>query len=413
MGAAFLLALTAAFRGRALPDDNAARRRIERASGLQHRPLQTLADQPSTSLDPLAARLWEAHQQRMADAARRLRIGIPAAGFTARDPRGLRVVLAIVLLLAAIDAGGDWRDRLVRAATPSLTIGAPAVAASLDIWLTPPEYTGLPPQFLKAGNPNAIRVPVGSTLLAQVHGGTGVPELAIDGKAANFDKIDKEDFRAQATLKSGRHIEVTQAGAVLGSWPIDIVPDNPPTVAFAKPPEPTVRQALRLDYAASDDYGVESVKAVIRQKDAKSTDKIELELPLPGLHLKEAQATSYHDLTAHPWAGLPVEIRLVAADALGQTGESPPALDQAARARFSQPDRAGDHRSAQGAGEGPKFAAVGCGDPRRFAIAASAIPQRHGGVSGAARGPGTAAPAERRKLDNRGRAITVGYGVAD
>ena len=170
-GRCFPARSTAAFRGRALPDGNAARRRIERASGLQHRPLQTLADQPSTSLDPLAARLWEAHQQRMADAARRLRIGIPAAGFAARDPRGLRAVLAILLLLAAIDAGGDWRDRLVRAATPSLAIGAPAVAASLDIWLTPPEYTALPPQFLKAGSPKTIRVPIGSTLLAQVHGG--------------------------------------------------------------------------------------------------------------------------------------------------------------------------------------------------------------------------------------------------
>lgn len=337
MGAAFLLALAAAFRGLALPDGSAARRRIERASGLRHRPLQTLADRPSTSLDPLAAKLWEAHQQRMAAAARRLRIGFPAAGFASRDPKGLRVILAILLLLAAIDAGGDWRERLVRAATPSLATGAPAVAASLDIWLTPPDYTGLPPQFLKTESPKTIRVPVGSTLLAQVHGGEVVPELAIDGKAGSFDKIDKEDFRAQATLKSGRRIDVSQAGTVLGSWPIEIVPDTPPTVAFAKPPEPTVRQALRLDYAASDDYGVETVKAVIRQKGSKSADKIELELPLPGLHLKQAHATSYHDLTAHPWAGLPVEIRLVAADALGQTGESAPALIKLPERDFRNP----------------------------------------------------------------------------
>ncbi len=53
-------------------------------------------------------------------------------------------------------------------------------------------------------------------------------------------------------------------------------------------------------------------------------DAIELELPLPGLHLKEAAAVSFHDLSPHPWAGLPVEIRLVASDALGQAGESEP-----------------------------------------------------------------------------------------
>jgi uncharacterized protein (TIGR02302 family) len=335
-GAAFLVALATGLHGFSVPDGGAARRRIERASGLSHRPLQALADQPSAPLDPLAAGLWQAHRQRMAAAARRLRVGLPAAGFAARDPWGVRAVLAILLLLAAVDAGGDWRERLMRAVTPSLDGGAPALAASLDIWVTPPEYTGLAPQFLRPENRETIRIPIGSTLLAQVHGGDGVPQLAIDGKTSDFDPIDKQDFRARTTLKSGRHIEVSQAGAALGSWPIEIIPDNPPTVAFAKPPEATARQALRVDYRAGDDYGVESVKAVIRRQGVKSGDKpggklgekpgdkIELELPLPGLHLKQAQATSYHDLTAHPWAGLPVEIRLVAADALGQTGASAP-----------------------------------------------------------------------------------------
>ncbi len=337
LGAAFLLALGSACRGVRRPDGSAARRRIEQASGLQHRPLQALADQPSAPLDPLAVQLWEAHRQRMAAAARRLRVGLPAAGFASRDPWGMRVVLTILLLLAAIDAGGDWSERLLRAVTPSLEGGAPAVAASLDIWVTPPEYTGLPPQFLRPENERTIRVPIGSTLLAQVHGGAAVPSLAIDGKLVDFGSIDKENFRAQTTLKSGRRIEVSQAGVVLGSWPIEIIPDNPPTVMFAKPPEPTVHQALRLDYKASDDYGVESVKAVIRRQGGKPGEKIELELPLPGLHLKQAEATSYHDLTAHLWAGLPVEIRLVAADALGQTGESQPMLLKLPEREFHNP----------------------------------------------------------------------------
>ena len=51
-------------------------------------------------------------------------------------------------------------------------------------------------------------------------------------------------------------------------------------------------------------------------------DTLEIELPLPGQHLKEAKNASFHDLTPHPWAGLPVEMKLVATDALGQIGES-------------------------------------------------------------------------------------------
>ncbi|HWY73907.1 MAG TPA: TIGR02302 family protein, partial [Burkholderiaceae bacterium] len=155
------------------------------------------------------------------------------------------------------------------------------------------------------------------------------PRLAIDGEARDFQPVDKQNFRVEATLTQGKQLSVLQGNAVLGNWPIEIIPDNPPTITFAQPPKGTPRAALRLDYQAADDYGVESVKAVIRRPDAAKTggnpeETIELELPLPGLHLKEAQATSYNDLSPHPWAGLPVEIRLVATDALGQTGESAP-----------------------------------------------------------------------------------------
>jgi uncharacterized protein (TIGR02302 family) len=305
-------------------DPIAARRRIELASGLAHRPLQALADRPSAPLDRDAAGLWAAHRRRMEAAARRLRVGWPAAGLARRDPWGVRSVLAILLLLGVIDAGADWRARVGRAFLPNFAGGGAALAASFDLWLTPPEYTGLAPQFLRAGDSETVQVPTGSVLLAQVHGGGGVPRLAIDGEARDFQPVDKQNFRAEATLTQGKQLSVLQGSAVLGHWPIEIIPDNPPTIAFAQPPKSTPRAALRLDYRTSDDYGVETVKAVIRRSGGNPEETIELELPLPGVHLKEAQATSYHDLSPHPWAGLPVEIRLIASDALGQSGESAP-----------------------------------------------------------------------------------------
>ena len=312
------------------PDRLAARRRIEVSSGLPHRPLQALADRPSAPLDGAAGALWAAHQRRMAEAARRLRVGWPVAGLARRDPWALRSILVILLLLAVIDAGADWRERVARALEPNLAGGGATAAATFDIWLTPPDYTGLPPQFLRAGssaeNTGPARVPTGSTLLAQVHGGgTTAPRLSIDSDSKDFIAIDKHNFRVEATLTAGKSLTVTQGGTTLGHWPIEIVPDNPPTIAFARPPQPTPRAALRLDYQASDDYGVETAKSVIRRDGAPAEETpIEIELPLPGLHLKEAQGTTYQDLTPHPWAGLPVTIRLVATDALGQTGESEP-----------------------------------------------------------------------------------------
>jgi len=340
LGLAFLTAAASAARALAWPDRIAARRRMEQASGLAHRPLQALADRPSAELDAAGAGLWEAHRRRMAAAAQNLRVGWPAAGLARRDPWGVRALLAMALVLAAVDAGGDWRDRLARAVSPQFGGGLAAAATGFDIWVNPPEYTGLPPQFLQAGSTDVVRIATGSTLLAQVHGGGAVPRFAIDRDSHDFEALDAQNFRASAILTSGKSLTVTQAGNTLGHWPIAIVPDNPPAVAFAQPPKGTPRAALRLDFHASDDYGVESAKAVIRLQNGKPGETIELELPLPGLHLKEAQATSYHDLSPHPWAGLPVEIRLVATDALGQVGQSEPV-------RMTLPERVFNHPIAR------------------------------------------------------------------
>ena len=343
--AAVLCCFALAFAGAAIwglrtlvwPDALAARRRVELNSGLAHRPLAALADRPSVPLDNASATLWEAHRRRMAAALRQLRVGWPAAGLAGRDPWGLRAILAILLVVGAIDAGADWRERLIRAFTPSWGGGPPTAAASFDIWITPPDYTGLPPQFLRADTAGTVHVATGSTLLAQIHGGRGVPHLSIDETASDFQAIDEHNFRIQAVLTKGQALSVSQSGATLGHWPIEIIPDNPPVAAFVEPPKGTPRAALRLEYQATDDYGVEAVKTVIRRQGGKPDDKIEIELPLPGLHLKEARATSYQDLSPHPWAGLPVEITVVATDALGQTGESEPVRMDLPERAFTNP----------------------------------------------------------------------------
>jgi uncharacterized protein (TIGR02302 family) len=304
-----------------LPDRNAGRRRIEQASGLSHRPLTALDDRLSGG-DPATAALWQAHRERAAAQLRGLRVGWPQAGLVRRDPFALRAALALVLLIAAVDAGQDWPQRLWRAVTPNFTPSAPAAGVSLDIWVTPPDYTGLPPQFLPSTAPDQpIAVPTGSTVLAQVHGGRNPPSLKIDNQTSAFGRVDEQNFKGSATLTAGSRLAVEQDGRTLGAWPISIVPDLPPKIEFAKPPQHTQRAVLRLEYQANDDYGVESAKAVITRPGDPS-GPITLDLPLPGAHLKDAHDASFHDLTAHPWAGLPVDIHLEAKDALGQTGES-------------------------------------------------------------------------------------------
>ncbi len=304
------------------PSRDDARRRLELSSRLTHRPLTAIEDKlAGGSNDPAAAALWRAHQERMAAAARQLKVGAPEAGLLRRDPFALRVALGLLLLLGAVDAGGDWAARLVRAFTPEAARGiAPQI--SLDIWVTPPDYTGLPPQFLPARGKQTIYVPIGSTLLAQVHGGRNPPRLKIDTAASDFSKLDDKDFKGTATIKAGHRLAVEQDGRTLGAWNIAVVPDHPPAIAFAKPPSHTDRMALRLDYKANDDYGVESASAIISRLDDPSLPPLTLPLQLPGQHLTDAKGVGFFDLTGNLWAGMPVRIELEAKDALGQVGRS-------------------------------------------------------------------------------------------
>src|SRR3546814_6926840 len=95
-----------------------------------------------------------------------------------------------------------------------------------------------------------------------------------------------------------------------------------PEVTFRSAPQRTERAALRLNYQAKDDYGLAEVKAVVRRLDQPEAEPLELEVALPGGTPELNEASSYHDLTPHPWAGLAVEIQLVAKDQPGQEGRS-------------------------------------------------------------------------------------------
>ncbi len=275
--------LVRAFATLRAPGIAAARRRVERSSGLVHRPLTSLADQlASGGNDPAAAALWQAHRARMEAATKRLRVGAPQAGLAAIDPFGLRAALLLLLLVAVIGAGDQWSARLRRAVTPGIAGSGPVVPPSLDIWLTPPEYTGLAPQFLQRDHQgDTVAVPIGSTVLAQVHGGHNPPTLKLDDAATDFARVDPQNFKISTKVTDGHKLAIEQDGGVVAAWPIRVIPDVPPKIELATPPQPTQRGALRLEYHATDDYGVESVKAIIIRSGGSPDEKIEIDLPLP------------------------------------------------------------------------------------------------------------------------------------
>ncbi|MEE8623568.1 MAG: TIGR02302 family protein [Alphaproteobacteria bacterium] len=332
-GATFGFALWRAVSAHALPDAGRARRRLETQSGLAHRPLSVLKDRLAAGAsDPDAQALWRLHRRRMLESVRNLRVGLPTAGLARRDPYALRGVLILVLAIAAAGAWNDGANRLARAVTPDFTSLDARTLASLEIWITPPAYTGLAPVFLKShdGPTGPLAVPVGSTLLAQLHGGRGVPRLKLDEAAKAFSATDVGSYKVTAAIESGTRLAVEQDGNEIAAWRLSIIPDAEPEIRFPARPAQTNRAALRLEYQAEDDYGISQTTAFIRRvgpattRAGKEGEAIELGLPLPGAGPKTAREASYHDLTAHPWAGLPVSIQLMARDGIGQLGVSEP-----------------------------------------------------------------------------------------
>lgn len=342
----FLAAALLLWRGLRLvtgPSASGVDRRLERASGLRHRPLATLADRPAAPT-PEAEALWRAHIARLSAQISRLRVGIPRPGLAALDRRALRGALVVALVAGLIVAGPDAGPRLLRAAVPGVPAGPPAPAPQVQAWITPPSYTGLPPVFLKAAAPD-ISAPAGSRLTVNVTGGAGEPSLTLGGAAEPFRPLDAASWQAELELTRGGPIEVRRRGLALAAWTLTLVADQPPTTLFPEPPGPVIaggRPTLqtRLPWRAEDDYGVAGLQAELRLRDRPGAAPAVIAVPLPGGLAKAVRGALTQDLTAHPWAGLSVMARLAARDAPGQTGTS-------AELGFVLPERAFNHPVAR------------------------------------------------------------------
>lgn len=336
---AWVASLGLAIRSLRVPSRHAALRRIERVNNLQHRPLESLEDSLGTGRTDSAARaLWLLHQQRLRAAVASLRVGWPAPGLIRRDPYALRVGLGVALIAAVASTGDEAWERLREAFSPDVAGVAAPAPVKLDAWISPPEYTRQAPVFLTRedhgapapdGQPAVIKVPEGSTLVLRLSGGREAPQLVMPGSSQPLEAEEKGGFQLEAVLEKSGRVAVTQKDRELAGWDIEVTEDGAPTVTFTRDPAATARKALRIDFAAQDDYGIEKVVAKIigigALDDASDLAKLaptEIELTLPGQRLREAKSTSFHDLTPHPWAGLPVSLQLVAQDGVGQLGVS-------------------------------------------------------------------------------------------
>ena len=323
------------------PTRSRALRYLERRNKMSHRPLRSLGDHSEAEKfnNTPASTMWRIYQKSLRQYLRGLKIGLPRLDMGVDDGYGLRAVIVLLLVAAFVIAGPKSADRLYAAVTPS--IGTPTVPVEVTAWITPPAYTGQAPILLTNAPSNeemvqTFIVPAQSSFIANVFGGErNAPVLIVGEEQEEFAATDARNFQIETTFDKSTGLKIEKDGDVVASWQLTVIEDEAPTVAFINNPEVTERAAFKLQYQATDDYGVERIGGEIAREN--SDKKIELLLPTPGRGSKQVISKSYHDLTAHPWAGMPVTLTLFAEDQIGQRGYSDAMAFTLPERRFTHP----------------------------------------------------------------------------
>ena len=373
-----------------LPNREDALRRLDRKSGLPHRPATTIADELATgTTDPSSLAIWRAHVERALRSAKELKAGQPSPRLALRDPLALRALVLVLVIATFVAAGGDRMRRIVLAFDWQGVITP--VNYRVDAWVNPPTYTGKAPVILPGlrvgeqgattvaasaavpGQPQSLAVPTGSTLVIRatgdikldvtVTGGLADPTPASDEKGSDGQAGDAKktgDAKTPPVPANGKGAEerrftiadagsatVHGGGAGDVTWQFTAIPDRPPTISFSKDPEVQSRGGLQLSYKVEDDYGVVDAHAQFALKDQVGADgqlparplydAPEFPLTLPQARTRNGVGQTTKDLTSHPWAGANVAITLVAHDDPGQEGRSEPFEMRLPERPFSKP----------------------------------------------------------------------------
>ena len=335
------------------------RKRLEEESGLSHRPLTALQE---TAInvgggvrDEATAAIWQAYQARRVRELNAVKPLTPRPGLAARDLFGTRFAVWLILVIAIVSANGDYGNRFTRALLPT-PAQANVTAIAFNVWITPPSYTGLAPVFLEGpaihseADPDAtpdgpadaplkplleaMSIPVGSSILVQISGAEAVPELQLGSRSVAVGRVsettDDKNFRVEDTIseqdQAASFLKLVAGSELLGEWPVHILKDGPPVVAFTEPPKRTRQASLGLSFEARDDFAIKDVWAELSLPDADTSsgenEQIRFDLTARGFGTKLAKGRGERDYSAHRWAGLPVLIQLHARDSAGQVGVS-------------------------------------------------------------------------------------------
>lgn len=289
------------------------------------RPVTSLRDRPAHPAAE-ASSLWRAHRLKLIEELRKLQLPALSAEWRALDPYWLRALVPATVIALAVLAGADGPGRIGRALFPDYGALVGADKMIVEAWVTPPAHTGRAPIFLKPGN-EEVRVPKGSEVTLRTQAASK-PKLVMKGardREARFAETPDGAWEAKAIVRGDTRISVRWWGE-RARYNFTVLPDELPLIEWNGLPSPGAQDRVKIAWKASDDYGVAAVELAIRLREphpAAPEAEARVPVPMPGAAgVKEAAAVVELDLTRHAWAGLAVDLQLVALDGSGQEGRS-------------------------------------------------------------------------------------------
>lgn len=312
------------------PTEEEARARLAADSRLDIAAFDSLRDQPAR-FDPFSVALWRRERERALELAERAR----AAPFRARlddlDPFKLRFVLMVALLGGLVIAGDHAPDRLARAflPDPGPLLGDQPMA--IEAWATPADYTHAAPVSLSDLIGERVPTPPSVEATVRVTGPVGAPVLVFDGRGghrtARFTRAADGAWEARLRIPGQGRLKVVRFHTA-ADWRVVPGADRAPTASFAAPITQLPEERANISWRASDDFGVRQLLLRVRPLHPPAglvrADPVDTPLETPAGDPREAEAATQIELASHPYAGMDVEARIVAVDALGQEGVSDP-----------------------------------------------------------------------------------------
>lgn len=300
-------------------------------ASLPGQPISALADdQAIGSADPASVAVWQAHRKRMAARAAQARAVRPDLHLAPRDPFGLRY-LALTALVVALMFGSLWRVAAVGGLAPG-SAEAMRAGPTWEGWAQPPLHTGKPALYLNDIPAGPLSLPKGTRVQVRLYGPVGALTLSETVSGATTPPPASDLAQKFEVMQDGA-VAINGTGGRV--WQVVALPDHAPKIRVTGDVTRERDGKMRLPFAVEDDHGVTGGSATVTLDLPRVTrayglalapeprDPLVLDLPLPISGNRAVfEDALVEDISEHAFANLPVEIRLSATDAMGQTGNA-------------------------------------------------------------------------------------------